>query len=65
MGFNPADIGLFHYANEMGLGVADLDQIEVLGTPIEDVTVSFQPHEKVEFQFQWQETKQEQDREAF
>jgi len=36
--------------------VADLDQIEVLGTPIEDVTVSFQPHEKVEFQFQWQET---------
>jgi len=56
MGFNPADIGLFHYASEMGIGVADLSQIEVLGTPIEDVTLSFRPREKVEFQFQWQET---------
>ena len=39
----------------MGVGVADLNQIEVLGTPIEDVALSFRPHEKVEFQFQWQE----------
>jgi uncharacterized protein (DUF362 family) len=55
MGFEPLRIGLLHYANEMGYGVADLNRIDVLGTPIEDVTQSFKPHERTPLQFQWHE----------
>ncbi|MCZ6679014.1 MAG: DUF362 domain-containing protein [Candidatus Poribacteria bacterium] len=55
MGFEPARIGLLHYANEMGYGVAELDRIDVLGTPVEEVIKPFKPHEKAPLQFQWQE----------
>jgi uncharacterized protein (DUF362 family) len=55
MGFEPLELGLLHYANEMGYGTADLESIEVLGTPIEDIVRSFKPHEKTELQFQWHE----------
>ena len=55
MGFEPLEIGLLHYANQMGYGVADLKQIEILGTPIEDIITAFKPHETAELQFQWHE----------
>ena len=55
MGFEPLEIGLFHYANEMGYGVADLEQIDVLGTPVDEVIKPFKPHETTPLQFQWQE----------
>ncbi|MXY27452.1 DUF362 domain-containing protein [Candidatus Poribacteria bacterium] len=56
MGFQPLEIGLFHYANEMGYGTADLDKIDVVGPAVETVSTSFKPHETAELQFQWQET---------
>ncbi len=56
MGFEPLEIGLFHYANEMGYGVADLNEIDVFGPAVETVARSFKPHETAELQFQWQET---------
>ena len=31
MGFEPLDIGLFLYANEMGYGTADLNEIDIVG----------------------------------
>ena len=55
MGFEPLRIGLLHYANEMGYGTADLDRIDVLGTPVEEVIKRFKPHEKTPLQFQWHE----------
>ena len=55
MGFEPLEIGLFHYANEMGYGVADLERIDVLGTPVDEVVKPFKPHETAHLQFQWQE----------
>ena len=55
MGFEPLEIGLLHYANEMGYGVADLERIEILGTPVEEVITGFKPHETAELQFQWHE----------
>ena len=39
----------------MGYGTADLDRIDVLGTPVEDVIKRFKPHEKTPLQFQWHE----------
>ena len=38
-----------------GYGVADLEQIDVLGTPVDEVIKPFKPHEKTPLQFQWQE----------
>ncbi len=57
MGFEPLEIGLFHYANGMGYGVADLERIDVLGTPVDEVIKSFKPHETTPLQFQWQEAE--------
>ena len=36
MGFEPLEIGLFHYANTLGYGTADLDKIDITGPAIED-----------------------------
>lgn len=55
MGFEPMDIGLFNYANELGYGTADLDRIDVIGPDVESVTIPFKPHETADLQFQWQE----------
>ncbi len=55
MGFEPLEIGLYHYANEMGYGTADLNKIDIVGPAVETVAISFKPHETAELQFQWQE----------
>ncbi len=60
MGFDPLSLGLLRYANQLGLGVADLDKIDVLGTAIEDIAVDFKPHERNELQLQWQDPKADQ-----
>ncbi len=59
MGFEPLEIGLFYYANEMGYGVADLSDIAIAGPAIEKVATAFKPHETTEQQFQWQEANPE------
>jgi uncharacterized protein (DUF362 family) len=53
MGFEPLSLGLLHYANELGLGVADLANIDVLETSIEEIAKSFKPHETNDLQLQW------------
>lgn len=55
MGFEPMEIGLFNYANELGYGTADLNNIEIIGPNVESVAVPFKPHETTELQFQWHE----------
>lgn len=58
MGFNPWDIGLFQYATEIGLGIADLERIQVIGThSLEEVAIPFEPHQWIDQQYQWQEPK--------
>ncbi|MDE0313457.1 MAG: DUF362 domain-containing protein [Candidatus Poribacteria bacterium] len=57
MGFEPLEIGLFRYADELGYGTADLSQIEIEGPPVEDVAIAFKPHETAELQFQWQDAE--------
>ncbi len=59
MGFEPMEIGLFNYANELGYGTADLNKIEIIGPTIESVAIPFKPHETTELQFQWQDTDSE------
>jgi uncharacterized protein (DUF362 family) len=44
MGFNPLEIGYLRYAQEAGLGTADLAAIELVGDPIERVGRRCVPH---------------------
>jgi uncharacterized protein (DUF362 family) len=55
MGFEPMQLGLLHYADTLGLGVADLERIEVVGVPIAEIAQSFTPHETTAQQLQWRE----------
>ena len=53
MGFDPKDIAHIQYAAGLGLGVADLAQIETVGASIADVVHPFKPHETTETQKEW------------
>jgi uncharacterized protein (DUF362 family) len=54
MGFEPLDLGLLHYADQLGLGVANLNRIDVLKSSIVSIQQTFKPHEKTPLQMQWQ-----------
>ncbi|HRJ44932.1 MAG: DUF362 domain-containing protein [Caldilineaceae bacterium] len=54
MGFEPLELGLLHYGHELGLGVADLAEIDVRGAELADSIRSFKPHESTHLQMQWQ-----------
>ncbi|MDP6702020.1 MAG: DUF362 domain-containing protein, partial [Candidatus Latescibacteria bacterium] len=60
MGFEPMELGLLHYADALGMGVGDLDKIEVLGTAIAEIAQSFKPHEDTDKQLLWREPSVEQ-----
>ncbi|GIX07780.1 MAG: hypothetical protein KatS3mg115_2183 [Candidatus Poribacteria bacterium] len=55
MGFDPRQLGVFLYAERLGLGVTDLERIQVLGAPIEAVRRQFRPHRWYEHQRRWEE----------
>ena len=54
MGFEPLELGLLRYGNDLGMGIADLARIDVLETPVADVLTPFKPHDTTELQMQWQ-----------
>ncbi len=54
MGFEPLALGLLRYGHDLGMGIADLDEIELRGVPIASVAKQFKPHETTELQLQWQ-----------
>ncbi len=53
MGFEPMDIGLFNYANDLEYGTANLDNIEIIGPNVDSIAIPFKPHETAELQLQW------------
>lgn len=53
MGFDPLQIGYLRYAQEAGLGVADLSAINVLGDPIDQVKRTLVPHSNHAVQRYW------------
>lgn len=55
MGFDPAEQGLLHYAGQLGMGVTDLRDINLLENAIETITTSFKPHKWIKQQRQWHE----------
>lgn len=57
MGFEPLEIGLYHYATELGYGTADLNQIDIIGPSVDSVAIAFKPHETTDLQFQWKDSE--------
>ena len=55
MGFDPAEQGLLHYAGQLGMGVTDLRDINILENAIESIATPFKPHKWIEQQRQWHE----------
>ncbi len=53
MGFDPWGIGYLRYAHEAGLGIADLERINVVGDPIAQVQRRFVPHSNDVIQRHW------------
>ncbi|MCD6505697.1 hypothetical protein J7M22_03635 [Candidatus Poribacteria bacterium] len=53
------EMGYLYYANSLGLGIADLERIDILGRSIEEVTVKFKPHRRYNLQRQWRTDKAE------
>jgi uncharacterized protein (DUF362 family) len=59
MGFEPLDLGLMQYGHRLGMGVADLTDIQLVGMSIEEVRRSFKRHEATELQLQWHDAEAE------
>lgn len=55
MCFEPMEISYLYYGHQIGLGTADLNEIEVIGDRIEDVADRFTPHPNYPVQRTWRE----------
>jgi uncharacterized protein (DUF362 family) len=53
LGINPLDIGYLYYANQEGLGQADISQIRTIGAPIEAVFNPWKLHQNIELEWNW------------
>lgn len=53
MGFNPSDIGYLHHLHEWKKGVIDLNEIEIIGASVDDVSKNFQPHPNYPQMLSW------------
>ena len=59
MGFEPMEMGLLNYAETLGAGISDLQNIEVIGASVEEVARSFLPHQSTPQQLLWHEQRAE------
>lgn len=55
MGFEPMDISYLNYAHKQNIGVASLDEIEIVGDSIDNVIDKFVPHPNYPVQRTWRE----------
>lgn len=53
MGFEPLEVGTIFYGDALGMGVGDLDRIDVTGTDLQEHVRSFTPHETIDLQRKW------------
>ena len=55
MGFDADEVGYLHYCKRMGLGVGDLDRIQIMGNAtMAGCARQFRPHDTVHRQRRWQ-----------
>ena len=57
MGFNISDVGYLWYCQRKGLGVSDINEMDILGANPEDCYHRFQPHTTFEAQKNWRDER--------
>ncbi|HOZ49744.1 MAG TPA: DUF362 domain-containing protein [Candidatus Hydrogenedentes bacterium] len=53
MGFDHNKVGYLVFAARAGMGETDVERIDILGPPINQLRRSYQPHDSIEKQYQW------------
>jgi uncharacterized protein (DUF362 family) len=53
MGFDPQSIGYLYFCAQDGLGEGNMDNIRIIGTPLEACRHSFRPHQSYQAQLGW------------
>jgi len=53
MGFDPLDIGYLYHLNTWGVGVAELEKIQIVGESIESLVRKFKPHPNYRRMLDW------------
>jgi uncharacterized protein (DUF362 family) len=57
MGFDPLSLGLLQYGQELGLGAADVDAVDMLGASLAAATQRSKPPNKTPQQMQCRQTR--------
>lgn len=57
MGFPVTDIGYLYYCSRLGIGIGDIDKMQILGARPEDCSRRFTPHPDYENQKRWRDDK--------
>ncbi len=55
MGFNPLSVGYLYYLDKWGVGVADVENIKVIGRGVEELSRKFMPHPRYWEMLNWRE----------
>ena len=58
MGFDPQSIGYLYFCSQDGLGEGDINNLNIIGTPLEECRHAFRPHQSYQAQLRWKETGQ-------
>jgi uncharacterized protein (DUF362 family) len=56
MGFDPQSIGYLHFCSQDGLGEGNINNLNIVGTPLEECRHSFRPHQSYQAQLGWKKT---------
>jgi uncharacterized protein (DUF362 family) len=58
MGFDPQSIGYLYFCSQDGLGEGDINNLNIVGTPLEECRHAFRPHQSYQAQLCWKESGQ-------
>lgn len=53
MGFDPQSIGYLYFCSQDGLGQGNINNMNIVGTPLEECRHSFRPHQSYHAQLEW------------
>jgi uncharacterized protein (DUF362 family) len=56
MGFDPDSIGYLHFCGKAGLGETVIDNINIIGTSVDECRRTFRPHRSYQAQLHWKVT---------
>ena len=56
MGFDPQSIGYLYFCSQDGLGEGDINNLNIIGTPLEECRHSFRTHQSYQAQLGWKKT---------